>query len=123
MDSVDIAHESSGDSDLRTMGTRGFVANNILQLGSAGVVCFLLVSAFWFITNNQKEDRAMFREEMKANRDELKALRQDADATFIRTEATHSKSMEKMGSTIERAVTSLEKATAALEKAAEKQVP
>lgn len=82
------------DSDMRTMGTRGFVANNILQLGSAGVVCFLLVSAFWFITANQKEDRSMFREEMKANRDELKALRQD-----------------------------LEKATAALEKAAEKQVP
>lgn len=107
------------DSDMRTMGTRGFVANNILQLGSAGVVCFLLVSAFWFITANQKEDRSMFREEMKANRDELKALRQDADAR----EATHSKSMEKMGSTVERAVTSLEKATAALEKAAEKQVP
>lgn len=95
------------------MGVTGWLAKNFANLSAVTVLCGM---ACWFAyeqNKSSKEDRTMFR-------DELKAIRTDANDRFNRTEATHTKSMEKMGMTIERAVSGMEKATRALEKTAEK---
>ena len=95
------------------MGLTGWFTKNFMNLSAVTVLCGM---ACWFAyEQNQsgKEDRLMFREE-------LKAIRVDANDRYLRTEATHEKNMGKMGATIERAVTGMEKATRALEKAVDK---
>lgn len=96
------------------MGIESLTSRIVMNTTAVALMCG---GACWLVfemNQSAKEDRSMFREE-------LKALRVDAQERFVRTEAAHTKSMEKMGNTVERAVTSMEKATRVLEKTVDKQ--
>jgi len=100
--------ETVDEATTPAMGLSGWLAKNFANLSAVTVMC---AGACWLVfemNKSAKEDRTMFREE-------LKAIRMDAQDRYVRTEATHTKSMEKMGTTIERAVTALEKATRVVE--------
>lgn len=103
----------ASDPGVPAMGITGWVAKNFANLSAVTVICMVMVWQVYEQGKSSREDRIMFREE-------LKVIRMDAEARYLRTEATHTKSMEKMGATIERTVTAMERATRALEKTAEK---
>ena len=96
------------------MGIESVAGRTVMNMTAVAIMCGGACWLTYVMIQQGKDDREMFR-------DELKALRMDAQDRYNRTEATHTKSMEKMGTTIERAVTAMEKATRALERVVEKQ--
>lgn len=108
--------EIDQEAAMPAMGITNWLMKNFANLSAVTVMC---AGACWLVfemNQSAKEDRTMFREE-------LKNIRVDANERYLRTESTHTKSMEKMGTTIERAVTGMEKATRVLERAVEEKVP
>lgn len=106
---VNVAPERNG-----RMGIESVLGRTVMNMTAVAVMCALTVWLVYELNSSGKEDRTMFR-------DELKALRTDTNERYLRTEATYSKSMEKMGATIERAVVGMEKATKVLEKTVDRQ--
>lgn len=104
------------DTEIPASGTMGIGSPIIRTIANTSAIVLIGALFTWQMRegmNQAREDRGMFREE-------LRALRQSQEDRWQKTDATHSRQMEKMGSTIERAITSMEAATRTLEKATEK---
>lgn len=93
-----------------TMGIRGLLWNNVGNIAAMAIIA----GSFLYLGNEyvrqSKEDRSMFREE-------LKEIRTSQEKRWEKTDGTHAKSFEKMGNTIDRAVTSLESTARSMEAA------
>lgn len=87
-----------------TLGIRGMIWNNVGNMAAMAIIAGAFLYLGQDFMKQSKEDRVMFR-------DELKSIRTTQDARWEKTDLTHGKAMEKMGATIERAVTSMEAAT------------
>lgn len=111
--SINIPDVAAAVSQNGTMGIAGAFSRTVMNMSAMAILACGAVGLTWVFVSMAKDDREMFREE-------LKAIRIDANDRYLRTEATHGKSMEKMGATIERAVGGMEKATRALEATASK---
>lgn len=100
-----VKHDSNG-----TLGIKGMVLNNLGNVGAMVIIAGAFLYLGQDMVKQGKEDRIMFREELKAQRSQQ-------EARWEKTDVTHGRSMEKMGNTIERAVTSMESAVTELKTA------
>jgi hypothetical protein len=115
VDSIkEVAASADKTAAAGSLGVKGWILTNIVQLTAAGSFLYIgtLVLDEWktqsaAMRKQSEDDRALFREEMKAQRD-------SADKKYDKTELTHGKAMEKMGATIERSVTAMESSTTAM---------
>ncbi len=87
-----------------SLGIKGMLWNNVGNMAAMAIIAGAFLYLGSDFISQSKEDRVMFREE-------LKNLRDTQTLRWEKTEATHGRSMEKMGMIVERAVTSLEMAT------------
>jgi exonuclease VII small subunit len=93
-----------------SMGIKGLLWNNIGNVAAMAIIAGSFLYLGNDYVNQSKEDRAMFREE-------LKAIRTSQETRWEKTDTTHAKSFEKMGMTIDRAVTSMENSSKSMETA------
>lgn len=86
-----------------SLGIKGMLWNNVGNMAAMAIIAGAFLYLGQDFIRQSKEDRIMFREE-------LKHLRTSQESRWEKTDLTHGRSMEKMGNTVERAVTSLETA-------------
>lgn len=92
-----------------TLGIKGLMWNNIGNVGAMAIIAAAFLYLGQDVIKQSKEDRAMFREE-------LKSQRASQEARWEKTDLTHSHAMEKMGMIVERATAALEQAVKVMEK-------
>ena len=103
----------SDSVDKSSMGIKGLLWNNVGNMAAMAIIAGAFLYLGQDFMTQAKEDRVMFR-------DELKAIRKSQEDRWEKTDITHGRAMEKMGTTVERAVTSMENATKVLERTASK---
>ncbi len=91
-------------TDSGSLGIKGMLWNNVGNMAAMAIIAGAFLYLGQDFIRQSKEDRIMFREE-------LKALRDTQSQRWEKTDSTHAKAMERMGTIVERAVTSLESAT------------
>lgn len=91
------------------MGIKGAVFQTIANTSAMALLGVVMWVQFRDTAANSKQDREMFREE-------LKALRSSQETRWEKTDISHAKAMEKMGTTIDRAVVALETAVREVQK-------
>lgn len=93
-----------------SLGIKGMLWNNVGNMAAMAIIAGAFLYLGQDFIRQSKEDRIMFR-------DELKNIRNSQEARWEKTDATHGRSMEKMGDTINRASASLESAVKELKEA------
>lgn len=91
-----------------SLGIKGLVWNNVGNMAAMAIIAGAFLYLGQVYVNQSKEDRTMFREE-------LKAIRSSQDDRWEKTDITHGKAMERMGATVEKAVVNMERAVKVLE--------
>lgn len=99
----DVAASVDKTESTSMMGIKGVMWTNLTNVGAMVIIAGAFLYLGQDVVKQSKEDRIMFR-------DELKALRVSQEARWEKTEITHGRSMEKMWNTVERAVNSMEEA-------------
>jgi len=84
-------------------GLRGVIWSNIGNMSAMAVICVVFIWQQQDSIQQSREDRTMFREE-------IKALRESQVTRWEKTDITHGRAMDRIGEKIERAMTSLDNA-------------